>query len=183
MRRIALAGVLAVAALFLVGCAGFLEDLETSVEEAEQVRQEGLVLILDLEEEIDQLPEGDPLREALEGRVENVREVVDEAEEYLYVADGLIDGYRGGELSPGVTDALRQVPYGIYIAFAVSVFFAVKKRYDAGKIQGHLERVIDSWRVGPELTPDEKAQVRQIQGPETTAEVAKVKATKATATT
>lgn len=112
-----------------------------------------------------------------EGVLTKAQQKVKQASDVLDTINGVADALAKGEISPGLTGALSTVPYGVYIGFGLSALFAIKRQLDTSKLKTTLTNVVKSWEVGPELSPEDKAKVAAIQGPQTEAVVAEIQKT------
>lgn len=172
--------VVSVLALFLTGCAGVLKAIKDTSEQSKIVQQDIERAITNAEATIAKLPEGDPLRLALEGRVKAAKETVQEIGRRIEQADRIVADLEKGVVSPELVAAATGIPFvGPYIpALAVLIpsILALIKSGQAAKYKDGFIRVVKSWRdVGAELTSAERAAVADIQGDKVTALVHAVK--------
>jgi hypothetical protein len=160
----------------LGGCADVRKAAEQTIEQLTPIVDGATQAVSDLQGAIDRLEPGDPVRVALESKLAKTKEVLDKASSKIKLAEAALSSVEKGEIDPSLYAALGAIPYGTYIGLALSVGLAFYKSGQAGKFKDATTKIVQAWQqVGAELTPDQKAQARAIQGEKVTAIVHDIK--------
>lgn len=137
--------------------------------------------IATLRAEAEALPEG-PARDAVAAAIDGAEKkaaaavaIIDGAEKAAKAIDAITSGLETGEVPRGVTGALALIPGGAWVGFALSAILAINRQAKASQLRAHIENIVRSWDIGPELSKEEKLAVETVQGKATTALVAKLK--------
>lgn len=161
--------------LCLGGC-GMLEKLEAASTAAQAISNDAGKVIAETQAAIEKLPVGDPVRVALEEKLKKVKSVRDDADKYIVATNATIKSIKDGAVSPELSAALGAVPYGSYVAIALSLGLAIQRTMKGSQVMDAFGKLVKSWHeVGPELSKEEKVQVAAIQGEEVTRLVHEVK--------
>lgn len=193
MNRFVTAAIAALALLAIVaapiGCTSWPTDqeLEQGLKEVdaaiEQEQDANRQLIAEIKAELDRLPEDDPARPLLEESVAALEAGLDRVDQVGNAAGALGDSIGRGEVTPELRDALALLPYGSYIALALSVGFAVRKRMQHQRTLEDLQSIVASMEGPMEtLTEEQRAAIRAIQGDRATAAVKEAQARNVKAT-
>jgi hypothetical protein len=170
-----LAAVLAVLVL-VTGCKNLRDAAQTTIDQLTPIVDSGQVVVANLQEAISQLDPSDPVRKALEEKLAKTQAVLSQANAKIKLAQSVLKSIESGEVSPDLYKALALVPYGTYIGLALSIGVGFYKSGQASKLKDAVGKIVEAWEaVGPELSAEDKAKARAIQGEKVTALVHDIK--------
>ncbi len=128
--------------------------------------------IADLKGQIDQLPAGDKLRASLESLLAKAQAGLAQLDKAIPIADGLIHAAETKDpADPTLTAALRTVPYGVYITFALTAIGLLVRNGQLAKTRDSLAslwqaftQTVQSVEAAlPTKTPEQKLAMSAVQ--------------------
>lgn len=163
--------------LGILGCTGEqLAKAKTARDDAQKTLSATTRAVAELEAELAGLPPDSPGRDKVAAAIAKGKELAVKAQKVIDTASATINSLETGDLDPGLKSALLGVPYGTFIVAGLSVGFGIWRSVRAGQASGALQKVVESWhKVGPELSADDKAKVKEIQGDDVSALVHRIK--------
>jgi len=133
-----------------------------------------------IQQQLTTLPADDPVRQKLQGELDQLDQIVAKAQAFLPALDAAIKSTQAASIDPTLQQAAGAIPYGSLALAAITLVFGVVKHLQAGNLVGQqqqtqkaFEQVLAAMDAAiPAPTPEQKAKVDAVLDTDVKAKVA-----------
>jgi len=172
-------------ALLLAGCtAQDLAQLQQAHDQAVTTLDQAQTAQKQITQQITTLPANDPVRQALQPKLDQLNQVIVQIQAYVPLLDAAIKSVGTGQIDPTLQQAVSAIPYGSLALAVVALIFGIVKHIQAGTLstqgqqaQKAFEQVVGALDAAlPSPTPDQQSKVDAVLDTDVKAKVAAARA-------
>ena len=169
----------------LIGCtAQDLQTLQQAHDQAVSTLGQAQAAEKQISQQVTTLPATDPVREALEPKLDQLDQIIKQIQSYVPVLNATIASAGTGQIDPVVQQAAAAIPYGSLALAVIAVVFGVIKHVQAGTLsaegqqtQKAFQQLVDAMHAAiPSPSPEQQAKVDSVLDTDVKAKVAAARA-------